>query len=122
MLAAHLSSFLGQRMGDNCLGARFSSDITLSGRVRSTEHQLILEDIRIDRVADESTRNALTLALQLDPQALPRSAALDLTEYLQTEVNAAGGIALRLDQIRILSAALQSNAIVIQFEMNLTAP
>ena len=121
VLTAHLSALLGQRVGENCLGARFSSNVTLSGRLRGADHQLILEDIRIDHVDDESTRNALNLALQLNPDALPRSTSIDLSDYLQTEVKSAAGVSLHMDQFRISTISTDANAIVIQFEVSLTA-
>jgi hypothetical protein len=122
VLSAHLSSRLGQRVGDNCLGARFSSNVTLSGHLRGAEHQLVLDDLRIDHVDDESTRNALDLALQLDPRMLPRSTTIDISDYLQSEVKSAAGVAVRMEQFRILNIGTQTDAIVVQFEASLTTP
>jgi len=39
---------LGQRIGNNCVGADFSSNVTLSGKLHGIEHKLILDDLRID--------------------------------------------------------------------------
>src|SRR5476649_2371253 len=50
ILNAHLSARLGQRIGNNCAGADFASNVTLSGKLHAAEHKLILDDIRIDRV------------------------------------------------------------------------
>ncbi len=63
VLHAHLSSRLGQTIGNMCAGADFASNITLSGKLHGGGHLLILDDIRIDRVDDESTRSALNLAM-----------------------------------------------------------
>src|ERR1700675_1062042 len=71
VLHAHLSSRLGQRMGKDCVGADFASNVTLSGKLHGSGHFLILDEIRIDHVDDESTRSALNLALQVDPQIMP---------------------------------------------------
>jgi len=64
VLKAHLVSRLGQRFGNNCVGADLASDVTVSGKIRGNGHQLMLDEIRIDRVDDEAVRNALNLALQ----------------------------------------------------------
>jgi hypothetical protein len=122
VLNAHLSSRLGQRIGNTCAGADLASNVTLSGKLRGTEHKLILDDIRIDRVDDETTRNALDLALQLAPQAIPRSASLDLLELLGKQAPAAGSSQLHVDQFHILNIATRSDAVVIQFDVNLSAP
>jgi hypothetical protein len=94
----------------------------LSGKLRGTEHKLILDDIRIDRVDDETTRNALDLALQLAPQAIPRSASLDLLELMGKQAPAAGSSQLHIDQFHILNIATRSDAVVIQFDVSLSAP
>ncbi len=122
ILRAHLSSRLGQRMGDGCVGADFASNVTLSGKLRGSGHFLILDDIRIDRVDDESARNALDLALQIDPQLMPRAANIDVSEFVRKDVIAAGGLSARLDEFRIVNVTTRPDLIVIQFNLSLTVP
>jgi hypothetical protein len=122
VLNAHLASRLGQRIGNTCAGADFKSNVTLSGKLRSTEHQLILDDIRIDRVDDESTRDALNLALQLAPQAIPRSVSIDVLEFVRKQVLATAGSPVHLDQFHVVNIATRPDAVVIQFDLNLSAP
>lgn len=120
VLDAHLSSRLGQRIGSNCAGGDFSANVTLSGKLRGAEHNLILDDIRIDRVDDESTRNALDLALQLAPQALPHAATIDLLEFVRKQV--IGNSPVHLDQFRIVNITTRSDAVVMQFDLGLSEP
>jgi hypothetical protein len=122
VLTAHLSSRLGQRVGSNCIGAEFSSDVSLSGKLRGADHRLILDDIRIDRVDDESTRTALNLALQLSPQAIPHAANIDVFEFLRRQVLATGGSPVHLDEFHIVNITIHAAAVVIQFDLNLSAP
>lgn len=122
VLHAHLSSRLGQRLGDACAGADFASTVTLSGRLRGADRQLILDDIRIDRVDDESTRSALALALQLAPQALPREVGIDILELGRTQTLAVAGLPVRLDQFHIVSLTTRPEGIVIQFDLGLSTP
>lgn len=122
VLNAHLSSRLGQRVGNDCLGADFASNVTLSARLRSSEHKLILDDIRIDRVEDESTRDALNLALRLAPQTLPRSASIDLLDLVRKQAVTNGVLPLHFDQFRIVNIATRPDAIVIQFDLSLSTP
>jgi hypothetical protein len=119
---AHLSSRIGQRIGNNCLGADFASNVTLSGRLHSTEHNLILDDLRIDHVDDEATRDALNMTLQLAPQAMSRTASIDVLEFVRKQVIATGGSPVHLDQLRIVNITTRTDAIVIQFDLNLSAP
>ena len=95
VMNARLTSRLGQRVGDACVGANFASNVTLSGKLRATDRKLVLDDIRIDHVEDEATRSALTLALQIAPQAMPRTASIDVVDLLQRQVVSSGGLPVR---------------------------
>jgi hypothetical protein len=122
VLAAHLASRLGQRMGDTCIGGNFSSNVILSGKVHGTGHTLVLDDIRIDRVDDEATRNALNLAIQLAPQSLTRPARLDVLEFARRQVSATKGSPVRVDRLDILNVTTRADAVVIEFDLSLAAP
>ena len=122
VLRAHLSSRLGQRIGNGCVGADFASNVTLSGKVHGSGHFLILDDIRIDRVDDELARNALNLALQVDPQLIPRAANIDVSEFVRKDVIAAGGSSARLDEFRIVNITTRPDSIVIQFALSMSVP
>ena len=122
VLRAHLSSRLGPQMGNGCVGADFASNVTLSGKLHGSGHFLILHDIRIDRVDDESARNALTLALQVNPQLMPRAANIDVSEFVRKDVIAAGGSSARLDEFRIVNIVTRPDSIVIQFDLSLNVP
>jgi len=122
VLKAHMVSRLGQRFGNNCVGADLASNVTVSGKVRGSDHQLILDDIRVDRVEDEAARNALNLAMQVQPDSIPRAAQIDVLESLRKQPFAAGGFAVHLDQIHIASITMRNDTLVIQFDMSLSAP
>jgi hypothetical protein len=122
VLHAHLSSRLGQRMGKDCVGADFASNVTLSGKLHGSGHFLILDDIRIDRVDDEATRSALNIALQLDPQVMPHAAKIDVSEFVRKDVIVAGGSPARLDEFHIVNIATRADAVVIHFDLNLSVP
>jgi len=122
VLNAHLVSRLGQRIGGECAGADFAAHVTLSGKLRAGEHTLMLEDIRIDRVDDEATRNALNLALQLAPQTVPRTASIDVFESLRKQAAALGDLPLHVEQLHILNLATRPDAVTIQFDVSLSAP
>jgi hypothetical protein len=122
VLKAHMVSRLGQRFGGNCVGADLASNVTVSGRVRGSEHQLILDDIRIDRVDDEAARNALNLALQVAPDSIPRTAQIDVLEALHKQSFASGGLTVQVDQIHIANITTRNDTLVIQFDLRLSAP
>jgi len=122
VLKAHMVSRLGQRFGGNCVGADLASNVTVSGKVRGTDHQLILDDIRIDRVDDEAARNALNLAVQVAPDSIPRTARIDVLESLRRQAFTSGGFAVHVDQFHIANITARNDTLVIQFDLNLSAP
>jgi hypothetical protein len=122
VLNAHLSSKLGQQVGKDCVGADFASNVTLSGKLHGSGHFLILDDIRIDHVDDESTRGALNLALQVDPHIMPRAANLDVSEFVRKDVIAVGGSAARIDEFRIANITTRADAVVVHFDLSLSIP
>ena len=109
-------------MGKDCVGGDFASNVTLSGKLHGSGHLLILDDIRIDRVDDESTRSAINLALQVDPQLVPRAVKIDVSEFVRKDVVAARGSAARLDDLRIVNITTQADAVVIHFDLTLSLP
>ena len=74
------------------------------------------------RVYVVSARDALALALQVNPQIIPRSANIDVFEFVKKEVLAAGGAAARLDEFRIAGITTRPDSVVIQFDVRLSLP
>jgi hypothetical protein len=122
VLRAHLSSRFGQRMGNGCVGADFASNVTLSGKLRGSGHLLILDDIRIDRIDDESARSALDLALKVEPQLIPRAANIDVSEFVRKDTFTAGDPSARLDEFRIVNITTRPDSIIIQFNLSMSLP
>jgi hypothetical protein len=122
ILNAHLTSRLGQPIGNTCAGADFGSNVTLSGKLRGADHRLVLDDIRIDRIDDEATRNAFNLALQLAPQAIPRTASIDLLDLTRKQAGEIKGLPLHLEQFHIVSLTTRPEAIAIDFDLSLSTP
>ena len=61
IIDGHLSTRVGIEVGNSCVGTDFASDVRISGRFVGAASQITLDDIRIDSVKDESTRQALDL-------------------------------------------------------------
>jgi hypothetical protein len=95
VLKAHMVSRLGQRFGNNCVGTDLE---------------------------DEAVRNALNLALQVNPDSIPRTARIDVLESLRKQPFTAGGFAVHIDEFHIASIATRNDTLVIQFDLNLSAP
>ena len=112
VLAAHLVARIGQAVGSDCIGADFASNVTISGRLNGKDHELTLDDIRV----------ALNMALQLSGQGTSRAVAIDVLEFLRTRALNSSESRVRLDRLHILNVATPGNAIVIEFDLSLSAP
>jgi hypothetical protein len=58
---AHLSSRAGLAVGGSCVGTGLASDVQMSSKSVGSGSQLTLQDIKIDNVADDATRQVLDL-------------------------------------------------------------
>jgi hypothetical protein len=122
VLSAHLTSRLGQAVGNGCAGVDLASDVTLSGKLSGSDHSLVLDDIRIDRVDDEATRNALNLALQLAPDTIPRRTTVDLLELMRRQILPNGALGAHVDQLHIMNIATRPTGVAIGFDLGLSSP
>lgn len=122
VLDAHMSSRVGLRMGDNCVGSGFASNVTLSGRLVGKGSTLTIDDIRFDHVDDSATRDVFDLVQNAAPQALPHAVNLDVLAYVRGAPMNAAGIAVTVKQFRIVDVGTQSDAVVVRFDMSLTTP
>ena len=104
------------------MGEDFASNVTLSGKLHGSGHLLMLDDILIDRVDDESARSALDLALKIDPQLIPRAANIDVSELVKKDAIMAAGVPAHLDEFRIVNITTRPDSIVIQFDLSMSVP
>jgi hypothetical protein len=121
-LDAHLSSRIGARLGGNCLGAGFASNVTLSGRLIGHGSTLTLDDVRIESVADGATADVLGLIDQTAPQALPHALSVDVLAVARGQSIAAEGIPISVNNFQITDVATVASAVVVRFVLSLSAP
>jgi hypothetical protein len=122
LLDAHLSARVGVDVGGNCLGSAFASNVTLSGRLVGKTSTLTLDDIRIDHVDDEATREVFDLIQDAVPQALPRVLKLDVLAAVRGTPISTAGVVVSVTQFRIIDVTTQSNNVVIHYDLSLSAP
>jgi hypothetical protein len=122
ILDAHLSGRIGIQMGDGCAGSQIGTNITLSAKPVAKGSSLLLDDIRVDRVEDSSSRDVLDVIRQIAPQALPKTFSLDVLTFLRNKSVGTGGFPVTVAQFRILNAQTLRDAVVISFDISLTAP
>jgi hypothetical protein len=83
---------------------------------------LTLDDIRVDHVDDNASRDALDVIQQIAPQALPKAFSFDVLTLVRSKSLSAVGIPVTVAQFRILSTETRRDAVVITFDLSLTAP
>jgi len=121
-LDAHLSARIGIQVGDSCVGSEIGTNVTLSAKPVGKGSSLLLDDIRVDHVDDGASRDVLEVIRQIAPQALPKTHRLDVLAFLRSKSGAAVGVPVTVGQFRILNAETRRDAVVITFDISLTAP
>jgi len=121
VIDGHLASRVGLEVGNSCVGTDFASDVQLSGRFVVAGSQITLNDIRIDNVKDDSTRQALELIQSAAGASLPKAVDIDLLQLLNPTVVPGVPIRVAVTALEIKSVTTQPERVTVGFEMNLNA-
>ncbi|MGA2190271.1 MAG: hypothetical protein ABSH33_17245, partial [Steroidobacteraceae bacterium] len=121
IIDAHLSSLLGVTVGDACLGTEMMSDVKVSGKLVGSGTHIEIDDIRIDNVQDETTRQVIELLQQATGHSLPKSVNIDLLPLLKPTSVPDTDIKVSASNLAIASVATLADAVAVQFEIKLTA-
>jgi hypothetical protein len=119
VIEAHLSAQLGVEMSGGCVGSTFASKVVMSGRLAGAGTTLSLTDIRFDRVADETTRNALDLLQSVVPTTLP---PFDVLAAIRARPVDPNEVPISVDKLQIDSVTTSDKAIIVRFDIALVAP
>ncbi len=121
IINAHLSSRLGLTVGDSCLGAEMMSDVRVSGKLVGSGSHIEIDDIRIDNVQDESTRQVIELLQSATGRSLPQSVSIDLLPMLKPASVPGTDINVSATNLAIANVSTLADAVDVQFEVKLTA-
>src|SRR6202051_54048 len=121
IIDGHLSSRVGLNVGSSCVGTDFASDVKLSGRFVGAGSQITLNDIRIDNVKDDSTRQALELLQSAAGASLPRAVNIDLLQLLRPTIVPGTAIKVAVTGLDITGVTTQPDKVTVDFEMKLNA-
>jgi hypothetical protein len=120
-IGGYLSARVGLDVGGSCVGTEFASDVKLSGRLTAAGSRITLNDIRIDNVKDDSTRQALELLQSAAGTALPRAVDIDLLQMLEPAVVPGTTVRVAVTQLDVRTVTTNPDRVTVDFEMNLTA-
>jgi hypothetical protein len=121
IIDGHLASQMGLEVGNSCVGTDFASDVQVSGRFVGAAAQIKLDDIRIDNVKDESTRQALDLLQTAAGSSLPRSVTIDLLQMLEPAAVPGTATKVTVTALDIERVTTQPDRVKVEFEMKLSA-
>ena len=121
VIDAHLSSLLGLTVGSSCVGTQMMSDVRMSGKLVGAGSHIEIDDIRIDNVQDESTRQAIELLQSATGRSLPRSVNIDLLPLLKPTNVPGTDIKVSATNLAIANVATLAEAVDVEFEVKLTA-
>jgi hypothetical protein len=121
VIGAHLSSLLGLTVGGSCVGTQMMSDVKLSGKLVGSGTHIDIDDIRIDNVQDDSTRQVIELLQSATGRSLPSSANIDLLPLLKPTSVPGTGIDVSATNLAIARVTTLADAVDVEFEIKLTA-
>jgi hypothetical protein len=121
IIDGHLATRVGLDVGSSCVGTDFASEVQLSGRFVGAGSQITLNDIRIDNVKDDATRQALELLQSAAGASLPRAVNIDLLELLKPTMVPGTAIKVAVTMLDITAVTTQSDRVTVDFEMKLNA-
>jgi hypothetical protein len=121
IIDAHLSSQLGLTVGGSCLGTELASDVRVSGKLVGSGSHIEIDDIRIDKVQDESTRNVVELLQSATGGSLPKSVNIDLLPLLKPTSVPGSDIKVSATNLAISSVSTLADAVAVEFEIKLAA-
>jgi len=121
IIDAHLSSQLGLTVGDSCIGAEMMSDVRVSGKLVGSGSHIVIDDIRVDNVQDESTRKVIELLQSATGGTLPKSVNIDLLPLLKPTGVPGTDIKVSATNLAIAKVATLADAVDVQFEIELRA-
>ena len=121
IIVAHLSSLLGLTVGGSCVGTQMMSDVKVSGRLVGSGSHIEIDDIRIDNVQDESTRQVIDLLQSATGRSLPKSVNIDLLPLLKPTSVPGTDINVSATNLAIAHVTTLADAVDVEFEVKLTA-
>jgi hypothetical protein len=121
VIDAHLSSRLGLTVGDSCLGTEMMSDVRVSGKLVGSGSHIEIDDIRIDHVQDESTRQVIELLQSATGRSLPPSVDIDLLPMLKPATVPGTDINVSATNLAITRVTTLADAVDVEFEIKLRA-
>ena len=121
VMDAHLSSRVGLEVGDSCVGTSLASDVQLSGKFVGSRSQVTLQDIRIDNVKDDATRQALDLLQSAAGASLTRAVDIDLLQMLRPATVPGTAIKVSATAVQIAGVTTQPDNVTVLFDIKLHA-
>lgn len=117
-IEAHLSSQLGVEMAGSCAGNALAAKVEMSGRLMGAGTTLSLADVRVDRIDDNATGNALDVLQSIVPAPPP----LDVLSTIRERLADSGEVPISVDKLSIDSVTTSDAEVTIQFDFALRAP
>jgi hypothetical protein len=121
VIDAHLSSRLGLTVGDSCVGTELASDVRVSGKLVGSGSHIEIDDIRLDNVQDESTRNVIELLQSATGGSLPKSVNIDLLPLLKPTSVPGTDIKVSATNLAVASVSTLADVVDVEFEIKLAA-
>jgi hypothetical protein len=119
ILNANFTSFLGVMVGAQCVGVPLASKVTLSGKPAHQGGVVRLADLRIDSIADQSTRALVQSGLM---PRFPQAVEIDVAAALRSMLRQPNiPYTSELERLDITALSAEGNRLGVTFDFKLSA-
>ena len=122
IINARLTARLGIETSGGCAGIDLGSDVALSGVVRGSGSELSLQDIRVDRVGDDSSSQALELVREAVAQAVPRAVKVDLMALVKPTPIPGLAMPARVTRLVVTGVSTGERSVSVLFDLDVAIP
>jgi hypothetical protein len=121
VVVADFAARQGLEVSGSCVGAAMTSEVTLSGLLAGAGSQVTLRDIRIDKVSDQLSRNAIELLRSSGEDFLPKTVTIDVLPLLEPATLSGTGVRVEVSALRITQVLTQNDSVLVTFDASLNA-
>jgi hypothetical protein len=122
IIDAHLSAKLGLQSQGVCLGVDLASKVTISGILRGSGSELSVQNVRVDRSNDESTRQALDLLLGAASESVSRALRIDLMAVVKPTTVPGLTMPARITRLAVSDVVTGQQSVTVHFELGVAIP
>ncbi len=122
LIDARLAGRLGLESQGTCIGVNLASPVAISGILRGSGSQLSVQDLRVERANDETTRRAFALLLGVSSESVSHALSIDLMTVVKPTAIPGLLMPARVTRLVISDVTTAEQSVSVQFDLGVAIP